>query len=63
MAVLKGEVTRVTLSAPKSLLRELDNHLKNFALTDRSRWILDAVRDKLAREKIMLSEIQDDQQI
>ena len=42
MAVLRGDVQRVTVSIPKSFLRDLDSHLKNFALTDRSRWLLEA---------------------
>jgi len=59
MAVLKGDVKRVTVSMPKSFLRDLDSHLKNFALTDRSRWLLDAAKEKLAQEKILLSEIKE----
>jgi metal-responsive CopG/Arc/MetJ family transcriptional regulator len=61
MAVLKGEVKRVTLTIPKSFLRDLDSHLKNFALTDRSRWLLDAAKEKLAQEKILLTEIKKEQ--
>jgi metal-responsive CopG/Arc/MetJ family transcriptional regulator len=60
MAVLKSEVKRVTVSMPKSFLRDLDLHLKNFALTDRSRWILDAAKEKLAQEKILLTEIREE---
>ena len=59
MAVLKGDVKRVTVSIPKSFLRDLDSHLKNFALTDRSRWLLDAAKEKLAQEKILLTEIKE----
>lgn len=61
MAVLKGDVKRVTVSMPKSFLRDLDSHLKNFALTDRSRWLLDAAKEKLAQEKILLTEIEKEQ--
>jgi len=61
MAVLKGDVKRVTVSMPKSFLRDLDSHLKNFALTDRSRWLLDAAKEKLAQEKILLTEIKKEQ--
>lgn len=60
MAVLKSDVQRVTLSVPKAFLKDLDLHLKNFALTDRSRWILEAAKEKLAQEKILLTEIKED---
>lgn len=60
MAVLKSDVKRITLSMPKSFLKDLDLHLKNFALTDRSRWILDAAKEKLAQEKILLTEIKEE---
>ena len=59
MAILKGDVTRVNVSMPKSFLRDLEVHLKNFALTDRGRWILEAAKEKLAQEKILLTEIQE----
>ncbi|BBJ32442.1 hypothetical protein RAS_p380 (plasmid) [Rickettsia asiatica] len=42
---------------PKSFLKDLDAHLQNFALTDRSRWILEAAKEKLAQEKVLLNEI------
>lgn len=58
MAVLKTDVKRITLSIPKSFLKDLDSHLKNFALTDRSRWFLEAAREKIAREKQVLSEME-----
>lgn len=58
MAVLKSDVKRVTVSMPKSFLRDLDLHLKNFALTDRGRWLLEAAKEKMAQEKMMLTEIQ-----
>ena len=58
MAVLKSDVKRVTVSMPKSFLRDLDLHLKNFALTDRGRWLLEAAKEKRAQEKMMLTEIQ-----
>lgn len=60
MAVLKSDVQRVTLSIPKAFLKDLDLHLKNFALTDRSRWILEAAKEKLAQEKILLTEIKEE---
>ncbi|BBB57688.1 putative nickel-responsive regulator (plasmid) [Candidatus Megaera polyxenophila] len=59
MAVLRSDVKRVTISVPKSFLRDLDTHLKNFALTDRSKWILEAAKEKIAQERILLTEIQD----
>lgn len=60
MAVLKSDVKRVTITMPKSFLRDLDLHLKNFALTDRGRWILEAAKEKIAQEKMMLTEIQEE---
>lgn len=62
MAVLRGDVQRVTVSIPKSFLRDLDSHLKNFALTDRSRWLLEAAKEKLAQEKILLTEIKEEKE-
>ena len=59
MAVLRGDVKRVTISVPKSFLRNLDAHLKNFALTDRSKWLLEAAKEKIAQEKILLTEIKE----
>ena len=59
MAVLRGDVKRVTISVPKSFLRDLDAHLKNFALTDRSKWLLEAAKEKIAQEKILLTEIKE----
>lgn len=59
MAVLRSDVKRVTISVPKSFLRDLNTHLKNFALTDRSKWILEAAKEKIAQERILLTEIQD----
>jgi metal-responsive CopG/Arc/MetJ family transcriptional regulator len=57
MAVLKNDVKRITLTVPKQFLLELDNHVNNFALTDRSRWLIDAAKEKMAKEKVLLSEI------
>jgi metal-responsive CopG/Arc/MetJ family transcriptional regulator len=57
MAVLKADIKRITMSVPKSFLKDLDTHLKNFA-TDRSRWLLEAAREKIAREKLILSELE-----
>lgn len=60
MAVLKSEVKRLTISVPKKFVSELDAHLSNFALTDRSKWIIEASKEKLAKEKELLSEIKTD---
>jgi metal-responsive CopG/Arc/MetJ family transcriptional regulator len=60
MAVLKTDVKRVTVSMPKTFLKDLDTHLKNFALTDRSRWLLEAAKEKLSQEKILLSEMREE---
>lgn len=57
MAVLKSEIKRVSVLMPSSFLKELDNHLNHFALTDRSQWLIEAARELMAKEKIMLSEI------
>ena len=57
MSVLKTEVKRVTVTMPKPFLRDLDSHLKKFALTDRSRWLLEAAKEKLSQEKLQLNEI------
>ena len=56
MSVLKKDIKRVTLSMPKNFLEELNKHLKNFALIDRSVWIIDAIREKMSKEKQMLAE-------
>ena len=58
MAVLKKDLKRVTISMPFDLLEQLNKHLKNFALTDRSSWLIEASREKMAKEKQMLSEIE-----
>lgn len=57
MAVLKTEVKRITLTVPKQLLQELNSHVKQFALTDRTRWVTEAIKEKIAKEKVILSEI------
>jgi len=57
MAVLKTDVKRITLTMPKQFLSELDCHVNNFALTDRSRWLIEAAKEKMAKEKEILSEI------
>ena len=56
MAVLKKDIKRVTISMPKDFLDELNKHLKNFALTERSIWLMEAAREKMAKEKQMLTE-------
>ena len=63
MAVLKNDVKRITLTVPKQFLNELDNHINNFALTDRSRWLIDAAKEKMAKEKVILSEISSDDEL
>ena len=35
---------------PKNFLDEFNKHLKNFALTERSLWIIDAMREKMSKE-------------
>ena len=61
MAVLKSEIKRITITAPKQFLKDLDGHLKNYALTDRSRWIIEAAKEKMAKEKQVLSEIEEEE--
>ena len=56
MSVLKKDIKRVMLSMPKNFLDEFNKHLKNFALTERSLWIIDAMREKMSKEKQMLAE-------
>lgn len=56
MAILKKDLKKITVSMPHSLLAELKKHLKNFALTDRSTWLIEAVMEKMAKEKQMLKE-------
>lgn len=41
---------------PKDFLDDLNKHLKNFALTERSAWLIEAAREKMAKEKQMLVE-------
>lgn len=57
MAVLRSDVKRITITVPKLLLVELDEHINNFALTDRSRWFIEAAKEKMIKEKEMLLEI------
>lgn len=57
MAVLKSDVKRITLTVPNQFLSELDEHVNNFAFTNRSTWLLDAAKEKMAKEKQILSEI------
>jgi metal-responsive CopG/Arc/MetJ family transcriptional regulator len=61
MAILKSEVKRISISMPKSFLKNLDDHLANFALTDRSRWLIEAAREKMAKEKVSLSEMEEEE--
>jgi len=56
MAVLKKDIKRVAISMPKDFLDDLNKHLKNFALTERSAWLIEAAREKMAKEKQMLVE-------
>lgn len=62
MAVLKSEIKRVSFSVPKSFLKALDDHLDHFALTDRGRWLIEAAREKMAKEKVALSEIEEEEE-
>lgn len=62
MAILRDDVQRVTISMPKPFIKDLDTHLKNFALTDRSRWILEATKEKLAQEKMLLVELKENKE-
>ena len=59
MAVLKKDLKRVSILMPADFLNQLNKHLKNFALTDRSSWMLEASREKMGKEKQMLSEMED----
>jgi metal-responsive CopG/Arc/MetJ family transcriptional regulator len=60
MAVLKGDVKKITLTVPKQFLSTLDEHINNFALTNRGKWIVEASIEKMAKEKTMLDEINED---
>jgi len=60
MAILKTDLKRIQVSMPKLFLIDLDNHLQNFALTDRSRWLLEAAKEKLSQEKIQLIEMREE---
>lgn len=62
MAILKSEVKRVTMSMPIVFLKSLDEHLKKFALTDRSRWLIDAAREKMAKELQVMSEMEQERE-
>ena len=61
MAILKTDLKRITVSMPNTFLKDLDAHLNNFALTDRSRWLLEAAKEKLSQEKILLSEMKEEE--
>ena len=56
MSVLKKDIKRITISLPKNFLDELNNHLKKFALIDRSTWAIGAIREKMAKEKQMMAD-------
>lgn len=60
MSVLKKDIKRMAILVPKNLLEELKKHLSNFALTDRSSWIIEAIREKIAKEKQMLADSDED---
>jgi|GEM_PF-2582231 len=62
MAVFKKDLRRITISADRMFIESLDKHLKNFALTDRSRWFVEAGREKMAKEKLMLSEMEEEEE-
>jgi metal-responsive CopG/Arc/MetJ family transcriptional regulator len=57
MAVLKSEIKRISITASKQFLKDLDDHLQNYAVTDRGRWMIEAAKEKMAKEKEILSEI------
>ncbi len=61
MAVLKNEIKRISITASKQFLKDLDDHLKNYALTDRGRWLIEAAKEKMAKEKEILSEIAEEE--
>ena len=60
MAILKSEIKRISITASKQFLNDLDIHLKNYALTDRGRWMVEAAKEKMAKEKQILSEMKED---
>ena len=63
MAILKSEIKRISITASKQFLNDLDIHLKNYALTDRGRWMIEAAKEKMAKEKEILSEMSEDDEI
>lgn len=54
MSILKKDIKRITMSISKNSLKELNAHLKNFALIDRSLWILGAIEEKMGRERQLI---------
>jgi metal-responsive CopG/Arc/MetJ family transcriptional regulator len=62
MAILKSEAKKIAIIMPTSFLTELDQHLKNYALIDRSQWLLDAARERMAKEKQFLRELQENKE-
>lgn len=58
MAVLRNDTTRITIVVPKDFAEELKEHLKNFALTSKGKWLIAAAKEKMIQEKLMLEEMQ-----
>ena len=54
MALLKSDVQRVSIALPKDLLKDLDKHIKSFAFGVRSQWLIEAIREKMGREKTFM---------
>ena len=61
MAILKKDVKKITISISKDFSDELTEHLKNFALTNRGQWIVEAAKERMAKEKQMLSELDEEE--
>ena len=53
MAVFKKDLRRITISADRMFIESLDKHLKNFALTDRSRWFVEAGRERCSKKPVL----------
>jgi metal-responsive CopG/Arc/MetJ family transcriptional regulator len=62
VAYLKSEIKKITVSLPQSFLKELDKHLDKFA-TDRSQWLMEAAKELMIKEKMMLSEIEQNKKL
>lgn len=62
MAILKSDIKRISITASKQFLNDLNTHLKNYALTDRGRWMIEAAKEKMAKEKEILSEMKEEEE-